>query len=151
MEAAPTGKAGGGAQLQVVRQGLWLRTEGTMSRNADLLTQTFVPRESLSLGFNGYVTSRTSVGVDVYLDRGATVIAGGEPVGDAIAGARDPDAANRFGVLAGGSGLFRSVPVRAVATVKGMVYADWNGNGLQDPGENPGRRRAVATRGRRSG
>ena len=36
-----------------------------------------------------------------------------------------------------GPGLFRSVPVRAVATVKGVVYADWNGNGLQDAGEDP--------------
>ena len=91
-------EAGGGAQLQVVRQGLWLRTEGTVSRNADLLTQAFVPRESLSLGFNGYVTSRTSVGVDVYLDRATAVDAGWEPMGDAIAGARDPDAANGLGV-----------------------------------------------------
>ena len=36
----------------------------------------------------------------------------------------------------GGSGLFRSVPVRAVATVKGVVYTDWNGNGMQDTGRN---------------
>ena len=91
-------EAGGGAQLQVVRQGLWLRTEGTISRNADLLTQAFVPRESLSIGFNGYVTSRTSVGVDVYLDRATTSLAGWEPVGDAIASARDPNAANGFAI-----------------------------------------------------
>ena len=58
-------------------------------------------------------------------------------MGDAIDGASGAHAADRRGVCGAGSGLFRSVPVRAVATVKGLVYADWNGNGLQDAGEDP--------------
>ena len=36
----------------------------------------------------------------------------------------------RLGTLPLGSGT-------AVATVQGLVYADWNGNGLQDAGEDP--------------
>ena len=130
-------QAGGGAQMQVVRQGLWLRTEGTMSRNADLLTQRFVPRESLSIGFNGYVTSRTSVGVDVYLDRATASLPAGSPWATRSLVRVTQTLPTGSAYTASGSGLFRSVPVRAVATVKGMVYADWNGNGLQDPGENP--------------
>ena len=130
-------QAGGGAQMQVVRQGLWLRTEGTMSRNADLLTQRFVPRESLSIGFNGYVTSRTSVGVDVYLDRATASLPAGSPWATRSLVRVTQTLPTGSAFTASGSGLFRSVPVRAVATVKGMVYADWNGNGLQDPGENP--------------
>jgi cell division septation protein DedD len=130
-------QAGGGAQLQVIRQGLWMRTEGTMSRNADLLTRSFMPRESLSLGFNGYVTGRTSLGVDIYVDRA--------PMGN---GAASPWATRSIVRLirtlptgsphmSPDSGLFRAAPTRAIATVKGMVFADWNGNGLQDAGETP--------------
>jgi cell division septation protein DedD len=130
-------QAGGGAQLQVVRQGLWLRTEGTMSRNADLLTQSFVPRESLSLGFNGYVTSRTSLGVDVYLDRATNPSLSGSPWSTRSMVRLLQTLPTGAAFTPSGSGLFRSVPVRAVATVKGVVYADWNGNGMQDAGEDP--------------
>ena len=130
-------QAGGGAQMQVVRQGLWLRTEATMSRNADLLTQAFVPRESLSLGFNGYVTSRTSVGVDVYLDRATTSSLSGNPWATRSMVRLVQTLPTGAAYTPGGSGLFRSVPVRAVATVKGLVYADWNANGMQDAGEDP--------------
>ena len=130
-------QAGGGTQLQVVRQGLWLRTEATLSRNADLLTQSFVPRESLSLGFNGYVAARTSLGVDVYLDRATTTSHTGSPWATRSIVRLVQTVPTGAAYSTGGSGLFRSVPVRAVATVKGVVYADWNGNGMQDPGENP--------------
>jgi cell division septation protein DedD len=130
-------QAGGGAQLQVVRQGLWLRTEGTMSRNADLLTQSFVPRESLSLGFNGYVTPRTSLGVDVYLDRATNASPSGSPWSTRSLLRLVQTLPTGTAYPPSGSGLFRSVPIRALATVKGVVYADWNGNGIQDAGEDP--------------
>ena len=130
-------QAGGGAQLQVVRQGLWLRTEGTMSRNADLVTQSFVPRESLSLGLNGYVTSRTSLGVDVYLDRATTAALSGNPWATRSMVRLVHTLPTGAAYTPNSSALFRSVPVRAVATVRGVVYADWNGNGLQDAGEDP--------------
>ena len=66
-------QAGGGTQMQLVAKGLWLRTEGTIGRNADLLTRSFVPRESLSVGVNGHIAQRTTVGIDVYLDRTALI------------------------------------------------------------------------------
>ncbi len=72
-------QAGGGSQLQVVRQGLWMRTEATVSRNADLLTRLYLPRESFSLGFNGHVTPRTSVGIDIYLDHATVANSGASP------------------------------------------------------------------------
>lgn len=130
-------QAGGGAQLQVVRQGLWLRTEGTIARNTDLLTQAFVPRESLSIGFNGYVTPRTSLGVDVYVDRAGVSSNSGSPWATRSMVRLVQTLPTGSPYAASGSGLFRSAPVRAVATVKGVVYADWNGNGLLDAGENP--------------
>lgn len=129
-------QAGGGAQLQVVRQGLWMRTEGTLSRNTDLLTQAFVPRESLSIGFNGYVTSRTSLGVDVYVDRATVSSSTGNPWATRSMVRLVQTLPTGQAYSSAGSGLFRSAPVRAVATVKGVVYVDWNGNGFQDAGEN---------------
>ncbi len=130
-------QAGGGAQVQVVRQGLWLRTEATVSRNADLLTQLFLPRESLSLGFNGHVTSRTSVGIDVYVDRAPLANANASPWATRSIVRVIQTLPTGSASMPGASGLFRTVPTRAIATVKGMVFADWNGNGLQEEGENP--------------
>jgi hypothetical protein len=130
-------QAGGGAQVQVVRQGLWLRTEATVSRNADVLTQLFLPRESLSLGFNGHVTSRTSVGIDVYVDRAPLVSANASPWATRSIVRLIQTLPTGSALMPGASGLFRTVPTRAIATVKGMVFADWNGNGLQEEGENP--------------
>jgi cell division septation protein DedD len=130
-------QAGGGAQVQVVRQGLWMRTEGTVSRNADLLTQLFLPRESLSLGFNGYVTSRTSVGIDIYLDRAPLSNTTASPWATRSIVRLIQTLPTGSPFTPGASGLFPTAPTRAIATVKGMVFADWNGNGLQEAGENP--------------
>ena len=96
-----------------------------------------MPRESLSLGLNGYVTSRTSLGVDVYLDRATTAALSGNPWATRSMVRLVHTLPTGAAYAPGGSGLFRSVPVRAVATVKGVVYADWNRNGLQDGGEDP--------------
>ena len=127
-------QVGGGAQLQVVRQGLWARTEGTVSRNADLLTQALMPRESLSFGLNGYITPRTSVGVDLYLDRSTRATA--SPWGTRSIVRLVQTIPMGPAYTPSDSGLFRTVPVRALATVKGTVYADWNGNARQDADEN---------------
>ena len=96
-----------------------------------------MPREALSLGFNGNVTSRTSVGVDVYLDRATTTSLSGNPWATRLMVRLVHTLPTGAAYTAGGSGLFRSAPLRAVATVKGLVYADWNANGIQDAGEDP--------------
>ena len=131
-------QAGGGTQMQLVAKGLWLRTEGTISRNADLLTRSFVPRESLSVGVNGHIAQRTTVGIDVYLDRAALINNDASPwaTRSLVRVTQSLSTASPFAPPTSSS-LFRTVPARAFATVKGTVYADWNGNGLRDPGENP--------------
>ncbi len=129
------------------RQGLWLRTEGTISRNADLLTRSFVPRESLSLGVNGHIAPRTP-SVSTSISTATALNTDDEPVGDAVARARDSVAVDRLAVRAGGIGpVSHGAGTRAFATVKGMVYADWNGNGLSGPGRESRRRRAASHRG----
>jgi cell division septation protein DedD len=131
-------QAGGGAQLQLVERGLWLRTEATASRNADLLSRLLQPRESLSIGLNGQLAPRTTVGVDLYLDRGLQTQADGSAwtTRSMVRVTQSLTTGSPFATPSSASGPFRTVPLRALATVRGTVYADWNGNGLRDAGED---------------
>ncbi len=72
-------QAGGGAQLQIPHRDLWFRGEGTVARNVDLLTQSFVPRESMSLGLNGQLTRRMSISFNVNVDRSPMPFQTGSP------------------------------------------------------------------------
>jgi len=124
-----------GGQQQVVREGLWLRAEGTASRNRDLTTDLLMPRNALNLGLNGQISRNTTIGFNVYVDR--------TPVGLA---------SDRNGWLTRSTlRLVHSIPTgttrvasvsavggrttRGTGSVLGDVFADWNGNGLPDSGE----------------
>jgi cell division septation protein DedD len=129
-------QAGGGTQLQTFRQNLWLRLEGTASRNTDFLTGTFVPGQSIGLGLNGQLTRQTTLGLNVYADRAPSASFSGSPwltrstvrLTQTLQTGRPPL------TTSGAPGARRS---RATASVTGSVFADWNGNGVQDPGEGP--------------
>jgi cell division septation protein DedD len=113
-----------------------MRTEATVSRNTDLLTQLLLPRESFSFGFNGHVMARTSIGVDLYLDRATNPSTDGSPWATRSI-VRLTQTMTTGSAYVPGSGPFRSVPARALATVRGTVFTDWNGNGQRDAGEEP--------------
>jgi hypothetical protein len=128
----------GGFQQQLRDPGLWLRIEATGSRNRDRLSGLLLPRNALNAGLNGQITRNTSIGVNVYVDRA-------------------PVAA-----LPGQSGWLTRSTIRVVHTIPtgqvrlaesrvasdgtqrlhgsgsivGLVFADWNRNGLRDPGED---------------
>jgi hypothetical protein len=128
----------GGFQQQLRDPGLWLRIEATGSRNRDRLSGLLLPRNALNAGLNGQITRNTSIGVNVYVDRA-------------------PVAA-----LPGQSGWLTRSTIRVVHTIPtgqvrlaesrvasdgtqrlhgsgsivGLVFADWNRNGLPDPGED---------------
>jgi cell division septation protein DedD len=76
-----------------------------------------------------------SLGVDAYLDRATPFSATSSPWATRWLLRAVHTLPTGTPIMPGSSGLFRSAPVRAVATVKGIVFTDWNGNGLQDPGE----------------
>ena len=59
----------GGGQQQIFDRGLWLRLEGTATRNHDHVTDLLAPRDALSGGLNGQLTPQTTIGFNVYLDR----------------------------------------------------------------------------------
>jgi cell division septation protein DedD len=132
-------QAGGGTQVQVPGRDLWMRAEGTLSRNVDLLTDTVVPRESLSLGLNGQLARGTTIGFDVYVDRSTLPSTTGSPwltrstlrlthrISTGTARVSHP--------VAGAA----STPARGSGTgsILGTVFADWNANGAQDADEGP--------------
>ncbi len=130
-------QAGGGAQLRLPKRDLWLRAEGNAARNMDLLVRNWVPRETIGLGLNGQMSRLTTIAFNVNLDRAPTAAFDGTtwvtrsmlrvtrtiPTGSVHL----PDSA------AGSETSAR----RGTGTISGLVFADWDGNGRQDPGEDP--------------
>ena len=129
-------QVGAGAQTQLRSRSLWVRAEGTLSRNIDMLTERFVPRESLNLGLNGQIAGNTILGLNVYADRLTTF---GQPEDSWIARSSlrltrvFPTTGGRSSTSIAGS-MTRHGGTGALI---GVVFSDWNANGLQDPGEEP--------------
>lgn len=125
-----------GGQQQVFKPGLWLRVEGGTSHNREFSTGFLVPRESISVGLNGQLTTNTTVGVNVYADRAPI----GLPTESSAWLTRStlrvvhaiPTGAVRVNNAAPGSARAG----RGTGTVSGSVFADWNANGQPDPGED---------------
>ena len=127
---------GGGGQAQLMGRGLWLRAEGLSSRNVDILSDRTVPHGQFSFGLNGEIARNTIIGVNLYADRFATLTSTGpDPwtlrstlrVSRNFPGGGRPSTAVLGNMSRhGGTG-----------SVVGAVFADWNGNGRQDPGDAP--------------
>jgi hypothetical protein len=131
-------QAGGGGQLQVFSRNLWMRAEGNVSRNIDLLLESDVPRESLNLGVNGQLTPLTTLGVSVYLDRAPTWSQDGSAwvTRSMLRVTRSFPTAGPYS--AGRPPLLTAAALeRGTGSVRGLVYADWNANGVQDADETP--------------
>ncbi|OFW07271.1 MAG: hypothetical protein A3H96_17270 [Acidobacteria bacterium RIFCSPLOWO2_02_FULL_67_36] len=128
-------QAGGGAQVRVGRD-LYLRTEGTAARSIDLLTQSFVPRESMSAGLNGQLTRWTSVSFNVNVDRAPMPSLAGSPwmTRSMLRVVRTLPTGSSYTPNGNGNGID---PSRGTGIVSGFVFADWNANGVADAGENP--------------
>ncbi|HXW07309.1 MAG TPA: SPOR domain-containing protein [Vicinamibacterales bacterium] len=126
-------QAGGGGQLQVFSRNLWMRAEGTVSRNIDLLLGAEIPRESLNVGVNGQLTRLTTVGVNVYVDR-VSAPAVGSPWGT-----RSVLRVTRLfpadTPVPGRSPLSTTLVSRGTGSVRGVVFVDWNANGSLEPDE----------------
>ncbi len=133
-------QVGGGAQVQLWDRNLWIRGEGTASRNVDLLTRDFVPRESYNVGLNGDLSRGSSIAFNITADRTPLLFTDGSPwttrstvrfvqtfsTGTARVPAGLGTAANAAATRARGTG-----------TILGSVFTDWNANGTKDPDEAP--------------
>ncbi|MEX1127571.1 MAG: SPOR domain-containing protein [Vicinamibacterales bacterium] len=124
----------GGGQTRVNRD-LWLRTEATVARNVDLATQSYVPRESISLGVNGQLTRHTTVALNVYVDRAPMRFLTGSPwtTRSMLRVTRTMPTGSAY--VPGAAGLAGSGGRRATGSVFGSVYADWNASGTFDEGD----------------
>ena len=129
-------QAGGGTQLRLARRELWLRAEGTAARNVDLTTRIFVPRESLGLGLNGQLSRRTAVAFNVNIDRAPLLSFSGSPwiTRSTLRVVRTIPTGSVS--VANGSPITGRAAARGFGTIAGSVFADWNANGVLDPGEN---------------
>ena len=129
-------QAGGGAQLRVPKRDLWMRVEGTAARNMDMATRTFVPRESLGFGLNGQLSREMTIGLNVNVDRSVSPNFGGTPW-ISRSTLRVTRTLPTGSVYLTNSGIVAASTVgRGTGTISGSVFADWNANGLPDPGEN---------------
>ena len=131
-------QAGGGAQLQIGRD-LWVRGEATTSRNVDLITNDFVPRESLNVGMSGRLSRATFFSFHVAAGRSPLLFSTGTPWTTrsmlrltqtfSTGAARVPTTA--------ASPFMAAARARGTGTIVGSVYADWNANGTQEGDEGP--------------
>lgn len=140
MSAGGTGntywQAGGGTQMRLGGRDLWLRSEANAARNMDLSTRTFVPRESLVFGVNGQLSKWTNLAFNVNLDKTVSLASTGSPwLARSIV--RVTHTLSTGSVFMPGTASSTAAEIgRGTGTISGIVYADWNGNGSQDPGEN---------------
>lgn len=129
-------QASAGGQAQLWGQRLFARAEVLVSGNRDFTTEFITPRSGLNLGLNGRLTSRLSVTLDAYIDR--------SPMQAATS--VNPWATRTlvrlvYTLPTGASGNARLRSSRPPgsptgrAVVDGIAFADWNGNGVQDPGD----------------
>ena len=129
-------QAGGGTQFRLGHRELWLRAEGNAARNMDLLTRAYVPRESFILGVNGQMTRRTTLGFNVNLDRAVSLSSAGTPwmTRSMFRVTHTRPTGSVFVPTASMASTTESG--RGTGTISGLVFADWNADGVQDPGEN---------------
>lgn len=128
---------GGGAQLQMAAKNLWLRGEGNMSRNVDLVTREFIPRESFNIGLNGQLARGTTFSFNVAADRTPLVIPGGTPwtMRSMVRVMQSFSTGTARVIPAPGMAAAAVTRSRGTGNIVGVVYMDWNSNATQDPDE----------------
>jgi cell division septation protein DedD len=130
---------GGGTQVQLTDRNLWIRGEGTASRNVDLLTRDFVPRASFNIGLNGELSRSTSFALNIAADRTPVLFGTGTPwTTRSIFRVVQTFSTGAARVSSGTSpAAVAATRSRGTGTILGVVFTDWNGNGILDPGEDP--------------
>jgi len=128
-------QAGGGTQVRLGQRELWLRAEANAARNMDLLTRAYVPRESFVLGVNGQMSRRTTLAFNVNLDRAVSPSNVGTPWMTRSV-FRVTHTLPTGSVFLPSATLGSSAePSKGTGTISGFVFADWDADGTQDPGE----------------
>ncbi len=119
-----------------MRRGLWLRAEGLTSRNVDVLSDRTIPHGQFSFGLNGEIARNTIIGVNLYADRfSASLLPGTDPwmLRSTLRVSRNFPIGGRTSTSVLGDMSRHG----GTGSVVGAVFADWNANGMQDPGDAP--------------
>jgi cell division septation protein DedD len=124
---------GGGGQTGIARRSLWLRGEGTVSRNVDVLSALVIPQQSLNLGLNGAIRRDVILGLNVNADRlVAPNESGASWVSRSMVRITKSFATGPSRAPTSIASLARHGGTGSIA---GVVFSDWNANGTRDPGE----------------
>jgi hypothetical protein len=125
-------QAGGGAQLPLKQ--LFLRFEATAGHTLDWLSQTVTTRQALMTGLSGQIARRTFLSLDCYVERSPQVGATGTPwvTRTMLRLTRE---------FAYGTSRAQRLPgepplAGPKGSIHGLVFVDWNGNGLHDADED---------------
>jgi cell division septation protein DedD len=126
-----------GGQQKVLGQGLWLRVEATGSQNRDRSSGILSPRSSLAVGLNGQLSRNTSIGLNVYVDRAPAALVENDEACLARSTLRLVHTIPSGSARLPGAGAVSDGgrAVRGTGSIVGTVFADWNGNGQPDAGE----------------
>jgi cell division septation protein DedD len=125
---------GGGGQLQLRERTLWVRADGNISRNVDILSALAVPQRSFNVGLNGEIFANTILGVNLNADRLAPSDATG-PSWIARSSVRVTRTFHTGSPRTSTSISSSLARLGGTGSVAGVVFSDWNANGRQDPGE----------------
>jgi cell division septation protein DedD len=123
-----------GGQTQLHQRSLWLRAEGTVSRNVDLLSTLTVPQQSLSVGLNGEIARNVILGLNINADRVAspTLSEASWVSRSSVRVTRSFQTGSARTPASGSAALAKH---GGTGSISGTVFSDWNANGRQDPGE----------------
>jgi hypothetical protein len=130
-------QAGGGTQFRMGTRDLWLRAEANAARNMDLATRLSIPRESLIFGVNGQMSRTTTIAFNINMDKAVTPAMTGGPwlARSMVRITHTLPTGSVF--LPSTAAVGTSEGGRGTGTISGLIFADWNSNGVQDAGENP--------------
>ncbi len=126
-------QASAGTEFQVTKRNLYGRAEVIVGRSRDFRSPFLMPHSALSAGLNAQVRNHVSLALDVYVDR--------SPVGaSTINPWMSRTIARLVYTLPTGAPVSRLSSVARGAkagseTIEGLVFVDWNSNGVQDPDE----------------
>ena len=126
-------QASAGTNFQVLTRNLFGRAELIVGRNRELSNDFLQPRTAFGGGLSAHIRNHVSLSLDVFVDRSPVHLLNGSPW-------MSRTIARVVYTLPTGSPASAPLSVARAPkggseTIDGVVFVDWNGNGLQEPDE----------------
>ncbi len=127
-------QASAGAQVQVSNPNVFARGEVILSRNRELESDFLTPRSAFSGGLTAQIAKHVALSLDVFIDRSPVHMVRANPWMSRTMLRLVYTLPTGSAVTATGAAAARKMP-RGNETIEGTVFVDWNGNNIQDAGE----------------